>query len=68
MLKFNDDALKNINLLAVDCLVIQQVGSVIFNNLGTQTPEFSELCAKLEKACDSIITETQKLRAYIPVE
>lgn len=66
-LKFNDDALKNINILVVDCGVIQQVGPAVFNNLGTETAEYVELCTKLNNACDSLITEVGKLKSNIPV-
>lgn len=65
-LKFDDAALKNINTLVIDCGVIQQVGTYIFNNLGADVPEYEELCIKLKDACKSLITETEKLTNTIP--
>lgn len=65
-LKFNTDSLKRLSNIAIECKGAQEIGFIVFNNLGISSPEYIELCLELDNACKKIIEETEKLKAAIP--
>lgn len=65
-LKINSESLKNVSNLVIDCRLAQEIGVYVFNNMGTVSEEFTELCNELHKACDKIIAEAQTIKSSIP--
>lgn len=66
-LTINTNYLKNLSNVTIECQLAQQIGLQVFNNLGTNTPEYAELCAALKESCEKIATDIKLLEAAIPV-
>lgn len=65
-LKINTDCLKSSANLVIESQLAQQLGVQIFNNLGTETAEYRELCIELEESCKKIIADAERLKSNIP--
>jgi len=66
-IKIDTDAIESVLGISVVGQFIHQAGLEIFNNLGTNTPEYAEVCDKLRASCDKISARSQELKALIPV-
>lgn len=66
-LKINTDSLKTIQSLVIECQFIQQLGLEVFNNIGTVSPEYGEICDALRDSCDKLAHDIETLKLKIPV-
>lgn len=66
-LKINTDSLKTIQSLVIECQFIQQLGLEVFNNIGTLSPEYAEICEALRGSCDKLAHDIEELRTKVPV-
>jgi hypothetical protein len=66
-LKINTDSLKTIQSLVIECQFIQQLGLEVFNNIGTVSPEYAEICDALRGSCGKLATDIEKLKSEVPV-
>ncbi len=65
-LKIDTDSLKKVSNVVIECRLMEQLGIQIFNNLGTVSEEYTELCLALGNACEQMMEEVGKLRLKIP--
>lgn len=65
-LMINTESLKKISNMIIECKLVEQLGVQVFNNLGTTTPEYMELCNVLKDSLEKVSIEIELLKLDVP--
>jgi hypothetical protein len=65
-LMINTESLKKISNMIIECKLVEQLGVQVFNNLGTTTPEYMELCNALKNSLEKVNIEIELLKLDVP--
>ena len=67
-LTIHTDSLKTLSNLLIECQLAQKLGLEVFNNMGTESDQYTELCSSLLESCNKIAEDLTKLKAAIPLK
>lgn len=65
-LKINTDHLKIVHDITREANLMYILGEEIFRNMGTVSPEYTELCEELLRSTEKVSVDIEKLKPVVP--